>query len=43
MIARYWRGWTKPQDAPVYESLLKEKVLPGLQTIVRHERERPKG
>jgi hypothetical protein len=33
MIARYWRGWTKPQDAEAYEALLKEKVLPGLKTI----------
>jgi heme-degrading monooxygenase HmoA len=33
MIARYWRGWTKPQDVEAYEALLKEKVLPGLKTI----------
>jgi hypothetical protein len=33
MIARYWRGWTKPQDVEAYEVLLKEKVLPGLMTI----------
>jgi heme-degrading monooxygenase HmoA len=33
MIARHWRGWTKPQNADAYESLLKEKVLPRLQTI----------
>lgn len=33
MIARYWRGWTKPQDVEAYEALLKEKVLPGLETI----------
>jgi heme-degrading monooxygenase HmoA len=33
MIARHWRGWTKPEDAPAYESLLKEKVLPGLKEI----------
>jgi heme-degrading monooxygenase HmoA len=33
MIARYWRGWTKPQDVEDYETILKEKVLPGLKTI----------
>ena len=33
MIARHWRGWTKPQDADDYESLLRTKVLPGLRGI----------
>ena len=33
MIARYWRGWTKIEDADAYESLLKQKVLPGLKDI----------
>jgi heme-degrading monooxygenase HmoA len=33
MIARHWRGWTKPQDAEAYERLLKEKVLPSLSAI----------
>ena len=33
MIARHWRGWTKPQDADAYESLLTTKVLPGLRAI----------
>jgi len=33
MIARHWRGWTKPQDANAYEVLLTTKVLPGLQGI----------
>jgi heme-degrading monooxygenase HmoA len=33
MIARHWRGWTKPQNADAYERLLKEKVLPSLSTI----------
>jgi antibiotic biosynthesis monooxygenase (ABM) superfamily enzyme len=31
MIARHWRGWTKPNNADAYESHLKEKVLPGLR------------
>ncbi len=33
MIARHWRGWTEVQDADAYESLLKDKVLPGLKDI----------
>jgi heme-degrading monooxygenase HmoA len=33
MIARYWRGWTTPQNADAYEQLLRDKVLPGLQKI----------
>jgi len=31
MIARHWRGWTKTQNADAYETLLKDKVLPGLK------------
>ncbi len=33
MIARHWRGWTKTHNADAYESLLKDKVLPGLKDI----------
>ncbi len=33
MIARVWRGWTKPEDADAYERLLREVVYPGLQKI----------
>jgi len=33
MIARHWRGWTQPQDADAYETLLKTQVLPGLAEI----------
>ena len=33
MIARHWRGWTKPKDVDAYEALLTKKVLPGLSTI----------
>jgi hypothetical protein len=33
MIARHWRGWTKAENAPAYEALLREKVLPGLRGI----------
>jgi heme-degrading monooxygenase HmoA len=33
MIARHWRGWTKPEDADGYEAFLKQKVLPDLRAI----------
>jgi heme-degrading monooxygenase HmoA len=33
MIARHWRGWTEPQNADTYETLLKNKVLPDLRNI----------
>ena len=33
MIARHWRGWTKSQDADVYEALLKDNVLPRIKAI----------
>src|SRR5690242_18462508 len=33
MIARHWRGWTKPEDADAYEALLKSKVLPELRNL----------
>jgi antibiotic biosynthesis monooxygenase (ABM) superfamily enzyme len=33
MIARHWRGWTKTENADAYESLLNDKVLPGLKGI----------
>ena len=33
MIARHWRGWTKPEHADAYEQLLRDKVLPGLNEI----------
>jgi hypothetical protein len=31
MIARYWKGWTRAEDADAYEKLPNEKVLPGLR------------
>jgi hypothetical protein len=37
MIARHWRGWTKPTDADTYENLLKEKVLPGLRNVAGYQ------
>ena len=33
MIARHWRGWTKPENADDYEALLKTKVLPSLKDL----------
>jgi heme-degrading monooxygenase HmoA len=33
MVARHWRGWTEPQKADAYESLLANKMLPGLKRI----------
>jgi heme-degrading monooxygenase HmoA len=33
MIARHWRGWTTLADAPAYQSLLTETVLPTLKNI----------
>ena len=31
MIARIWHGWTTPQNADKYESLLKEEIFVGIQ------------
>jgi hypothetical protein len=33
MIARVWRGWTKPEDAAAYEQLLREVVYSGVEQI----------
>ena len=33
MIARLWKGWTTLENADAYEKLLRERVLPGLQSI----------
>jgi hypothetical protein len=33
MIARHWRGCTSVENAEAYESLLRTKVLPGLQLV----------
>ena len=30
MIARVWHGWTTPQNADAYETLLKAEVFPGI-------------
>jgi antibiotic biosynthesis monooxygenase (ABM) superfamily enzyme len=31
MICRYWRGWTSPEQAPVYEALLRGTVVPMIE------------
>ncbi|HEY3706933.1 MAG TPA: antibiotic biosynthesis monooxygenase [Terracidiphilus sp.] len=36
MIARHWRGWTRPENADAYEKLLRESVLPGIHNIEGH-------
>jgi hypothetical protein len=33
MIARHWKGWTHPQNADAYETLLKNHVLPALSRL----------
>ncbi len=30
MITRIWHGWTKPENADVYENLLKTEIFPGI-------------
>lgn len=30
MIARIWYGWTNPDNADVYEALLKEEIFPAI-------------
>ena len=31
MINRIWHGWTTPENADVYESLLKKEIFSGIQ------------
>jgi heme-degrading monooxygenase HmoA len=33
VIARVWHGYTKPENADAYESLLKPELLPGLSKV----------
>jgi hypothetical protein len=30
MISRIWHGWTRPENAGHYESLLKTEIFPGI-------------
>jgi len=33
MIARIWHGYTKPEHAGAYESMLKPELLPGISKV----------
>jgi heme-degrading monooxygenase HmoA len=33
MVARLWHGYTTPQNADAYESMLKPELLPGLSKV----------
>ena len=37
MIARLWHGWTTRGNANAYETLLRNKILPGIHRIPGHE------
>jgi antibiotic biosynthesis monooxygenase (ABM) superfamily enzyme len=30
MIVRMWHGWTRPENADAYETLLKNEIIPGI-------------
>ncbi len=30
MISRIWHGWTTPENADIYENLLKTEIFPGI-------------
>lgn len=32
MISRVWHGWTTPENADAYESLLKNEIFSGIQS-----------
>lgn len=31
MIARIWRGWTRPEHADAYERIVRGEVIPGIE------------
>jgi hypothetical protein len=31
MITRMWPGWTSPENAPAYRTLLVDEVFPGIE------------
>ncbi len=33
MICRIWRGWATPANADVYESIVREQVIPGIEAM----------
>jgi hypothetical protein len=30
VIARIWRGWTKPENAKAYEDMLRDEIFPSI-------------
>lgn len=32
MICRVWRGWTTPENAPAYQALLTNEIMPAFRT-----------
>ena len=34
MIARNWRGYTRPENADAYEAMLKPELLPGVGKVI---------
>lgn len=32
MISRIWHGWTRPENAEIYEALLKEEIFSGIRS-----------
>ena len=30
MVGRIWHGWTMPENADVYENLLRQEIFPGI-------------
>jgi hypothetical protein len=37
MIARLWHGWTTRDNADAYQTLLRNKILPGIHRVSGHE------
>ena len=33
MICGVWRGWTTPENAPAYESVVRGQVIPGIEAM----------
>jgi antibiotic biosynthesis monooxygenase (ABM) superfamily enzyme len=33
MICRLWRGWTTPENADTYESVVRGEVIPGIEAM----------
>ncbi|MBA3667119.1 MAG: antibiotic biosynthesis monooxygenase [Sphingomonas sp.] len=31
-VCRQWRGWTTPENAAVYEGIVRGEVIPGIET-----------